>query len=210
MSKEEILSTGHGNCTLIRCCITQFSSSVIWLLEWKGYKLEPHCMTQSLTLGVKGLQVRTTLYDSRFASESERVTSENHIEWLKVWLCEWKDYKLEPHCMAQGLTLGVKGLQVRTTLFDWRFDSGNESVTSQVKTVLYDSRNEEPLELHLFCQTSSFSQLPNLNLLMCASYMSHKKLSKIPTYASFSKSFSYCPLATSFSSDSPRSPTSLR
>ena len=30
--------------------------------------------------------------------------------------------------MTQGLTLGVKGLQVRTTLYYSRFDSGREGV----------------------------------------------------------------------------------
>ena len=37
---------------------------------------------------------------------------------------------LEPHCTTQGLTLGVKGLQVKTTLNGSRFDSGSERVTS--------------------------------------------------------------------------------
>ena len=41
----------------------------------KGYKLESHCRTQDSTLGVKRLQVRITLYDTRFDSGSEGVTS---------------------------------------------------------------------------------------------------------------------------------------
>ena len=32
--------------------------------------------------------------------------------------------------MTKGLTLGVKGLQVRNTLYDSRFDSGSEDLTS--------------------------------------------------------------------------------
>ena len=42
----------------------------------------------------------------------------------------YESYNFEPHCMAQGLTVGVKGLQVRTTLYDSRFDSGSERVAS--------------------------------------------------------------------------------
>ena len=48
--------------------------------------LEPHCTTQGLTLGVKGLQVRTALYGSRFDSGGERVTNWNQIISVKVCL----------------------------------------------------------------------------------------------------------------------------
>ena len=40
--------------------------------------------------------------------------------------------------MTQDSTLVVKGLQVRTTLYDSRFDSGSEGVKDI--TPLYDSR----------------------------------------------------------------------
>ena len=36
-------------------------------------------MTQGLTLEVKGLKVRTSLYDSRFDSGRKKVKSKNHI-----------------------------------------------------------------------------------------------------------------------------------
>ena len=54
---------------------TTFHDTMIDSWSRKSYKLEPHRMTQGLTLRVKGLQVRTTLYESRFDSESERVAS---------------------------------------------------------------------------------------------------------------------------------------
>ena len=42
----------------------------------------------------------------------------------------YPSYVIKQSCVTQGLTLGVKGLQVRTTFYDTRLDSGSERVTS--------------------------------------------------------------------------------
>ena len=42
-------------------------------------------MTQGLTLGVKGLQVRTTLYDSRYECESLRIKPSFYFITKVLW-----------------------------------------------------------------------------------------------------------------------------
>ena len=82
---------------------------------------KPHCATQDLTLEVKGLKVRSTMYDARFDSDSEKLNVRTTLYDLKFDSGSERVQKLEPHCMTPGLTLEVKGLNLVSYCTTQRF-----------------------------------------------------------------------------------------